>query len=93
MVDLSEEESHAENHMEGDGGEMITGSGVGFFVPSTSANNSEDGVSDLVVLINLSNLIQVPKPSDRFTVTIDHSLINVQSVVPTSISNTCIKFM
>ena len=60
MLDLSgmyKEESHTEDHMEVDGGEMITGSGGNSFMPSTSASDKEDGVSDLGVHINLSNLI------------------------------------
>ena len=42
------------------GGEMITGSGGGFFMLSTSASDKEDGVSNLGVHINSSNLIPVP---------------------------------
>ena len=48
--------------MEVDGGEVITGSGGSSFMPSTSASDKEDGVSDLVH-INLSNLIQVSPTS------------------------------
>ena len=93
MLDLSDmykEESHTGDHMEVDGGEMITGSGCGSLNPSANASDKEDDVSDLGVHINLSNLIQVPKPSNRFTVTIDCSLINTQTLVPSSISSTCI---
>ena len=60
MLDLSgmfEEESYTEDYMDIDGGEMITGSGGNSFMPSTSASDKEDGVSDLRVHINLSDLI------------------------------------
>ena len=87
---MYEEASYTEDHMEVDGVEMIAGSGGSSFMPYTSASDKEDGASDLGVHINLSNLIQVPKPSDRFTVTVDRSLINSLSVVPSSISSTSI---
>ena len=93
MLDVSsmyKEESYTEDHIEVDGGEMIAGSDGSSFMPYTSASDKEDGASDLGVHINLSHLIQVPKPSNRFTVTIDRSLINSLSVVPSSISSTCI---
>ena len=93
MLDVSsmyKEESYTEDHIEVDGGEMIAGSDGSSFMPYTSASDKEYGVRDLGVLINLSHLIQVPKPSNRFTVTIDRSLINSLSVVPSSISSTYI---
>ena len=51
MLDLSgmyEEESHSE---EQDDGETITGNGGSSFMPSTSARDKEDGVSDLGVYL------------------------------------------
>ena len=58
-------------------------------MPTTNASDKEDGVNDLGICINLSNLIQVPKPAVRFTVSIDRSLIDLLNVMPSSICSTC----
>ena len=75
--------------MEVDDGEMITGSGGSSSMLITSASDMENGVSDLGICINLSDLIQVPKPADRFTVSIARNLIDLLNVTPSSISSTC----
>ena len=89
LSDIHEEESLHEEHVEADDGEMITESGGSSSMPTTSASDKEDGVNDLGICINLSNLIQVPKPAVRFTVSIDRSLIDLLNVMPSSICSTC----